>query len=245
MNESRDNYDRWHRSMGVSEQDRSVLYPWHRTVLKLLPNLNGKKVLEIGCGRGDFALEIRRRYPSAHITGVDFSTTAIEQARSKLPGDSNLQFLVGDAENLPFSSNSIDFIISCECLEHVEHPDTMIEDVARCLKEDGGFVLTTENYFNGMVLAWINSYVQKRPFDSGSGVQPRENFFTFWHVKRLFRHAGLVITHMESNHYVWLLLPGYTPDTFTTEDFENARLKRLFRPFGRHFTFQGIKPSSR
>src|SRR5438477_9484053 len=116
-------YERWHESMALAESDQQIsLYPWHRTVLKLLPELGGKIVLEVGCGRGDFARLLGRRYPSAKITATDFSVTAIETARSKLPSDSNVRFEVADAQNLPFDEDLFDYIISCECLEHVESP---------------------------------------------------------------------------------------------------------------------------
>lgn len=49
-------YEKWHREMARAENGDEVLYPWHRTVLKVLPDLNGKHVLEIGCGRGDFTI---------------------------------------------------------------------------------------------------------------------------------------------------------------------------------------------
>jgi ubiquinone/menaquinone biosynthesis C-methylase UbiE len=240
--EPKSHYDSWHKTMAVAESDQEVpLYPWHRTVLKLLPDLSGKTVLEVGCGRGDFACLLGQKHPEAKIVGADFATTAIDYARAKLPNDSNVSFTVADAQNLPFSDGAFDFVISCECLEHVEDPQRVMSNIARCLRSGGEFVVTTENYFNGMLLAWINSWLRKKPFDSGSGIQPNENFFVFWNVLRMIEKAGLTITHMESNHFVWLLLPRFSPDTFFTEDFYRPLFKRLFRPFGRHFTYQGKK----
>ena len=241
--ESKSHYDSWHTGMALAEADQvDPIYPWHCTVLKLLPNLMGKTVLEVGCGRGDFARLLGRLHPSAKIVATDFSAAAIEKARSKLLCDSNVTFEKADAQNLPFDEGSFDFVISCECLEHVEEPPQMMSNIARCLKSGGGFVITTENYFNGMILAWLNSWLKRKPFDSGSGVQPRENFFVFWRVRRIIEKAGLTITHMESNHFIWLLLPRIAPDTFRTTDFANPVLKRFFRPFGRHFTYLGVKP---
>ena len=220
------------------------LYPWHATVLKLLPNLNGKRVLEVGCGRGDFARLLATRYPEASITATDFSDTAIELARSKAKLSANVNFLVADAQALPFDADSFDMMISCECLEHVESPPLMLSSMARCLVPGGEFVLTTENYFNGMLLAWLKAVLKDESFNSGSGVQPRENFFLFWRVRRMIEAAGLTITHMESNHFVWLLLPRFDPDTFFTADIKNTLLKKIFRPFGRHFTYVGSKRSA-
>ena len=235
-------YEEWHKGMASVEANQDIpIYPWHQTVLKLLPDLNGKRVLEIGCGRGDFAHLLGAQHPSARILATDFSRSAIETAQSKLRSGSNVVFHLADAQALPFDDASFDYVISCECLEHVEKPAQMLSEVARCLTKNGGFIFTTENYFNGMILAWIKSWITGEPFNSGSGVQPRENFFVFWKIREMIQSAGLNITHMESNHFVWLLLPRFAPDTFFTRDFANPVFKRLFRPFGRHFTYQGVR----
>ena len=71
-------YEAWHKSMMAAEAGQSIsTYPWHETVLKIIPDLNGKTVLEVGCGRGDFALLLARLYPSARIVATAFSETAI------------------------------------------------------------------------------------------------------------------------------------------------------------------------
>jgi SAM-dependent methyltransferase len=228
--------------MATSEEaavDR--LHPWHRTVLRLLPELNGRKVLEVGCGRGDFARLLGLKYHSSHITATDFSSAAIEHARKKLAATTNVRFEVADAHDLPFPDEEFDYAISCECLEHLEHPAKALSSISRCLRPGGGFIITTENYFNGMILAWLNAWMRRIPFDSGSGVQPRENFFVHWKVRKLIENAGLRVGHMESNHFVWLLLPGFSPATFTTFEVRSRFWRRTFRPFGRHYTYQGKK----
>ncbi len=235
-------YEAWNTSMAAAEAGQiAPTYPWHETVLKIVPDLNGKTVLEVGCGRGDFALLLARLYPSARIVATDFSEAAINNGKSKMQPNSNVVFKIADAHALPFDDCSFDYVISCECLEHVEKPSKMMSNIARCLKPGGGFIVTTENYFNGMILAWLKSWLTGQPFDSGSGTQPRENFFVFWKVRRIIQDAGLLITHTESNHFVWLLLPLFAPDTFFTRDFASPLLKRFFRPFGRHFTYQGLR----
>lgn len=219
-----------------------LLHPWHHTVAKLLPDLSGAKVLEIGCGRGDFSIWLGRKHPRALITAVDFSDTAIEIARRKLGSDmANVSFQVDDAERLKFSEATFDYVISCECMEHVPHPEVMAKEIRRVLRPNAKFLLTTENYLNGMLLSWAATWWRNKKFDSGSGIQPLENFFLWWRVKRMLERAGLNVDHMESNHFQWLLLPRVTPQKLCTRDFRSAAWKRLFRPFGRHFTFQGSR----
>jgi ubiquinone/menaquinone biosynthesis C-methylase UbiE len=239
-------YENWHQQMAHKEEHSSLtLYPWHETVLRLLPPLDHKRVLEIGCGRGDFALTLAQRFPSATIAALDFSERAVDIARDRAQTiGAKVDFTTGNAESLPFEPGSFDFVVSCECMEHVPVPQKMANEIARCLRSGGEFIVTTENYFNGMLIAWLKSWITRQPFDSGSGVQPRENFFLFWRVRNLFRKAGLRVTHTESNHFQWLLLPRCSPRSLCTTSFRSAYLNRLFRPFGRHFTFQGVKPKA-
>jgi ubiquinone/menaquinone biosynthesis C-methylase UbiE len=237
-------YDTWHRHMGRYEQVfPEPSQPWHVTAARSLPDLNGLHVLEIGCGRGDFAIWVARKYPQAVVNAVDFSDTAIDVARSRATDAAVMvRFAVENAESLSFPDHSFGFVISCECMEHVAHPFRMAREIYRVLRPGGGFILTTENYFNGMILAWLQSWVLGKPFNSGSGIQPRENFFVFWRVKKILRKSGLKVESMESNHFQWLLLPRTNPARLCTRDFNSAFFKRLFRPFGRHFTFCGKRP---
>jgi ubiquinone/menaquinone biosynthesis C-methylase UbiE len=234
-------YDSWHQRLSDVELTGEVLgRPWYQTVSKLLPDLSGCSVLEIGCGRGDFSIWLASQFGTADITGVDFSPAAIAIARERADvAHSKARFAVADAQDLAFNTAEFDYVISCECLEHVQNPLQMAAEIQRVLRPAGQFILTTENYFNGMILAWLMKWIFRIPFDSGSGVQPHENFFLYWRVKRLLEKAGLAVTHMESNHFQWLLLPGTDPGKLVTFDFDNRVFKRIARPFGRHYTFTG------
>jgi ubiquinone/menaquinone biosynthesis C-methylase UbiE len=237
-------YNEWHQQLAGYEADLSGLHhPWHRTVAKLLPDLEKSRVLEIGCGRGDFSIWLADKYPESHITGVDFSDQAIAIAKAKGATDGPT-FKVENAESLSFPDASFDCVISCECIEHVSFPARMACEVHRVLRPGGRFIITTENYLNGMLLLWLKSWLTAQPFNSGSGVQPHENFFLYWRVKTMLESQGLSVQHMESNHYQWLLLPQTDPMKLLTFDFKQPFFKKLFRPFGRHFTFSGRRRAS-
>lgn len=232
-------YNEWHARYTATD-DSAELHSWHFAVQRNLDVEPHARILEIGCGTGDFSAVLASRFPESKIVGIDFSATAVSVARERCgTTHPNLTFYVGDAASLPLRSTSFDVVISCECIEHVIEPHRMAEEVARLLSPGGRFYITTENYFNGMILMWAKSLVTGVPIATGTGTQPHENFFLYWRVKRMLEAAGLVVQHMESDYFQWLMLPRVSPSTLATVDFRNRHLKRFFRPIGRHFLFAG------
>ena len=239
----REDYDSWHRKMSQDDAAHSPLeLPWYESVYRQLEKHPGGRLLEIGCGRGVFALWLARKTTKFTITGLDFSQSAIEIAQGNARAENTgVEFVQGDAEALAFPDGSFDVVISCECMEHVPRPPVMAREIARVLRPGGSFALTTENYLNGMLLGWAMSIVRRVPFNSGSGVQPRENFFLFWMGAGYLKKAGLTIEKTESCHHQWLLLPKVAPAKLCTERFESEWARALARPFGRHYSYFGRK----
>ena len=163
-----------------------------RNALSLSPDLAGLKILEVGCGGGDFAIHLAKQ--KAEVTAVDFSSKALESARERAKiQNKRVAFQAGDAEALPFIDNFFDLLFSCECLEHVPSPRRAVAEFYRVLKPSGKLILTTENYSNAMVLAWIMSWLRKEPFNSGTGVQPIEHFFLYWRIKKMLTSNGFKV----------------------------------------------------
>lgn len=216
-------YDRWHEQIGSDAAADPMAFPWYRAAYcRTGEDLSGE-ILELGCGRGEFAIWLANKVPTIRVTGVDFSLSAVMLAQTRIAGGSRaVRFVVGDVQCLPFPDSSFDWILSCECMEHLPRPQMMAVEMFRVLKRGGRFCLTTENYLNGMIFAWLQTWITGRPFDSGSGVQPRENFFLFPQVRRYLHRAGLVVEKTASTHYQWLLLPRVDPGRLCTREFKIA-----------------------
>ena len=220
-------YDQWHRSMRECGEAESPLdHPWYASVMRELQGIHGGRVLEVGCGRGEFAVWLAAQRPDFEITAMDFSAAAIEIARERACAcGCQVTFEQGDAEAIPFPDASFDIVISCECMEHVPSPPKMARELARVLKPGGRLCLTTPSQLNGTMLAWAHAWVTGRPYNSGAGVQPRENFYFFWSVKSYLRDAGLTVDRMESSIFQWLLLPGVDPAKLRTVNFQSEWAK--------------------
>ena len=94
------------------------------------------RALDIGCGPGA-NIEVLNTF-AGKVTGVDISPKAIEYSRRIHPHN---EFLLANAENLPFADSSFDLILCSEVLEHVEDTKAIAE-VLRILKPQGVLIIT-------------------------------------------------------------------------------------------------------
>jgi SAM-dependent methyltransferase len=157
---TRGSYDLWHDR---HEVDREADAPWHRLVLRHLDrtrDLDGKRVLEVACGRGGFAVRLMRTPPrAARLVGADFSAGAVMKARGFAESQrvGGISWEVCDAQTLSHPDGSFDTVISCETIEHLPSPTRAVSEFARVLRPGGRLILTTPNYLGGMGLyrAWL------------------------------------------------------------------------------------------
>lgn len=99
-----------------------------------------RDVLDLGCGAGYGSFRLSRS--ARAVVGGDVSEEAIAYAQSHY-GAPNLEFRTLDALRLPFDDGSFDTVCSFETIEHVEDPDGLVREVARVLRPDGTFVVST------------------------------------------------------------------------------------------------------
>lgn len=76
--------------------------------------LSGRRLLDVGCGRGALARALVRR--GAQVAGIDPSREAVAAARADVPG---VEFQEAGAENLPFASASFDAAVMLNSFHHV------------------------------------------------------------------------------------------------------------------------------
>jgi SAM-dependent methyltransferase len=191
-------YDAWHAGFPV---DEGASTPWHEIARHLLEparDLSGKRVLEIGCGRGGFAAWLSSQ--GALVTAADFSSAAIKAASSHFP-DSGVTWIVNDIQNIDFPSHSFDTVVSCETVEHVPQPRKAISELARVLRPGGTLILTCPNYLGLMGLYRAYMRLSGRRFTEVG--QPINHFTLLPCTLSWLRSAGLRIECVEaSGHYL-------------------------------------------
>jgi ubiquinone/menaquinone biosynthesis C-methylase UbiE len=80
-------YDAWHASIGVNEGADDPWYQLVRRQFDIARDIDGRRVLEIGSGRGGFACWLATQpRPPAEIVAVDYSGIAVEKGRAHAAG---------------------------------------------------------------------------------------------------------------------------------------------------------------
>ena len=109
-------------------------------VLKALSKIkpNGQMV-DVGCGPGYLSDQIGQKFPDVKIAGLDIAELTLKNAKRTWSPDvyPGLEFLTGDAQQLPFPDNSLDFIVSSLSLHHWPDAQTVFQEIFRTLKPGG------------------------------------------------------------------------------------------------------------
>ncbi len=110
-----------------------VLSPWRVQLLNKF-NLPIKKVLDIGCGTGNYLLTL----PNHKISGIDFSKESIEVLKARDEFDSKrMEAVVGDIIHMPFLDNEFDLAYSFSTLYYINEIDEAMKEICRVLKKKG------------------------------------------------------------------------------------------------------------
>ena len=126
------------------------------TLFSLLPNLEGKRVLDLGCGSGERCIDYVRRGAAA-VTGVDISEKMLSVARNE-NSDPAITYLKIPMEDIGSISGTFDVAISSLALHYVEDYQGVVKNVIRLLSEGGIFLFSQEHplttCYSGMGDRW-------------------------------------------------------------------------------------------
>lgn len=123
----------------ADETYRRCINLYHRTATQV--DIAGKDVLEVGCGHGGGASYLVRYLHPASYTGLDLNPEGIAFCRKRHPL-AGLEFVQGDAENLPFPEKSFDIVVNVESSHCYPNFPQFLTEVARVLRPGGHFLYT-------------------------------------------------------------------------------------------------------
>jgi len=186
--QSRNDPGSWYRrDYGLQKLER-LRFPWF---LKRLPNLEGARVLDIGCGGGILAEDLA--HAGARVTAIDPSrdTIRVARAHAKTLGLA-IDYRVAFAERLR-ERRAYDVVFAVDVLEHVSDLDATLDAAMRALKPGGVFGFLTHNAtleaFEEIIWRW--EYVDRR---TPRGRHDFHRFITPEDLKKRLRARGARVT---------------------------------------------------
>jgi ubiquinone/menaquinone biosynthesis C-methylase UbiE len=118
-----------------TEKDRYFIQLYHFVVAEV--DINGKKLLEVGSGRGGGASYIANTLEPSEMIGLDYSANAVKFS-NKHNAIGNLSFVEGDAEALPCENESYDVVLNVESSHCYGNMQQFVNEVY-CILKPGGY----------------------------------------------------------------------------------------------------------
>ena len=114
---------------------------WKQNLLNMMNPTQNQKIIDVACGTGDIAkLYLKCVNKNAEITCVDPNKGMIKKGKEKLNRFKNLNWVIAQAEKLPFKDNSFDFYTISFGLRNTKNLNNALSEAYRVLKPGGRFL---------------------------------------------------------------------------------------------------------
>jgi SAM-dependent methyltransferase len=172
--------DRYAEGVGTKPHNAYLERP---ATLSLLPDVAGLRVLDIGCGPGDYAAELLRR--GADVVAVDVTPRMVEITREKV-GDRATVLRADVEQPLDFAADGeFDVALAALMLDYIDDWRPLFRELSRVLKAEGRFVFSTGHPF-------LDFWLVRERVDPETVYYDRELFSYPW------RSWGEPVKHMVS-----------------------------------------------
>jgi ubiquinone/menaquinone biosynthesis C-methylase UbiE len=130
----------------ADEPNRACIQLYHHVATSV--DLRGKTVLEVSCGHGGGASYLARMLQPKNYTALDLNPAGIRFCKQHHRVD-GLNFVQGDAENLPFEPDTFDAVINVEASHCYPNFPRFLAEVARVLRPGGHFLYADFRFADG------------------------------------------------------------------------------------------------
>ena len=110
-----------------------------RVVLEHLGDLKGKRVADVGCGKGRFARIVKEKNPSASVVALDLAEAMLK------PIPAEIERVAASMTALPLATEAFDGAYATESLEHAVDIPAAVAELARIVKPGGRIVIIDKN----------------------------------------------------------------------------------------------------
>ena len=161
----------------------------------------GMKMLEPGCGRGEFLKNFQSL--GLDVYGVDISPEAAD-----FTNDFSVEICDADNDTLPFLDKTFDVVYSKSFIEHLYYPENFIKEAQRVLKP-GGLLISLTPDWETEYKVFFDDYTHRTPFTSIS-LNDFYNMHGFTETKvRKFRQLPIIWRFPILNYVCEIFTPLY------------------------------------
>ena len=172
----------------------------------------GQKVLDLACGSGTAALVAARRY--CDVTGIDYVPELIDRARKRSEASGlKADFLVADAQDLPFPDDSFDVILSVYGVQFAPDQEKAAAEMVRVCKPGGkiGLAGPVPEGWSGDFFATHGKYLPPSP-----GFKPPSRWGTEEGLNELLGSSAKSIKNEKREALQYYLSTGHAVEVFST-----------------------------
>ncbi|HLC79206.1 MAG TPA: class I SAM-dependent methyltransferase [archaeon] len=158
--------------------------------LSILPQMGGKKILDVGCGTGLLTMHYTVQN---EVTGIDSNSKSVEGAKKN-----SLLAKLHDLEKpLPFKDNYFDLVVCKDVLEFITNANQLLLEIVRVTKPGGLVLLHVPNEFTLLDIAGYilgKGILKTRWYKNSSELtNPHIRFFTKIGLENSLKQKGLIV----------------------------------------------------
>lgn len=148
----------WRECDRSSKEYNPPLAARYEIVLKYVPK---GKVLDVGAGDGYLAGRLAGQ--CSEVIGLEYEPTGVKIAQGMLASHANVTIRQGDAYQIPFEDSTFEGLVMADVIEHLDHPEKAVAEMARVTAENGVALITTPHWRSDRV--WDHRHVKEYTAD--------------------------------------------------------------------------------
>ena len=221
--------------LGKMDGSINVYYEYNRPEVQELVNTNSKRILDVGCGSGVMASELKQKL-NAEVWGIELFKDAAERAASKLD-----KVILGKGEEAieQLPNNYFDTIIFADVLEHLVDPYAIIALMKTKLRKNGEIIASIPNVRHWTV---IKNLIEGKWDYENAGLLDKTHlrFFTLKSAAELFTNAGFNVLDIKATLDGKYEFPSELMNAFMNSGYDVASLQEQSQYYQYLFKTQKI-----